>query len=161
MSTILYNEVRPYQFEYDDYSLAVRNAHSKIHITMVMQKPIFHTSSLPETYLILKSYLPRVLKSLCFNDSGLPFDMEVKNTEIGHLFEHILLENLCEIKVKNGHNKVSFKGVTNWNWQVDLRGTFHIQVEIEPDDIEYFQEALEKSVSLLNKILVSENRFEN
>ena len=155
MSIIEHNKVNPHTLNYNDYTLAVKNSKSRILITMCMQKSIIHTSYLPQTHYILKSNLPQVLQSLCFNDSNLPFDLEVKDTEIGHLFEHVLLEYLCDLKIKNGHKEASFKGVTNWNWKIDAKGTFHIQIQIQPYDIEYFQEALEKSVALLNKILLS------
>ena len=95
---------------------------------------------------ILQRNLPQVLDALCFNDSNLPFDIEVKNTEMGHLFEHIILEYMCEEKIKNGFPKASFKGVTNWNWKKDIQGTFHIQIEIEPADLEFFEVAFDEDV---------------
>lgn len=117
----------------------------------------FHTLNLPHTHQILKSDLPDVLKTKCFNDSNLPFSKEVRNTEIGHLFEHILLQYLCQVKIKNGFEKVTFRGVTKWNWKKEERGTFNISIEIEPEDVEFFHDAFSKTINLFNKIMLSEN----
>lgn len=161
MSIIDYQHIEPYRLNYNDFKLAIKNSGNQVNIMMLVEKHLLNTSILPQTYFILKSNLPQVLSSLCFNASDLPFDIEVKNTEIGHLFEHILLEYLCEDKIKKGYTKVSFKGVTNWNWKIDEKGTFHIQIEIEPEDINFFHDSLERSVLLLNKILASKDVLKN
>jgi hypothetical protein len=156
MTIIRYPEIRPNLLSYSDFHLAVKSTNKLISITMSMQKPYFYTNYFPMTYDILESGLPELLRAICFNDSDLPFNTEVKNTEMGHLFEHIILEYMCELKIKSGYQKASFKGVTNWNWKKDTKGTFHIEIGIGQEDLEFFEIALQKSIVLLNKILVSE-----
>lgn len=151
--------INPYLIQHPYFNLAVRKSSQETAITMSLLTNYFHTDSIPSTYKILQQNLPAVLKTECFNDSHLPFDAEVKNTEIGHLFEHILLEYLCQHKIQNGHKKASFRGLTQWNWKKDLKGTFHITIEAKPEDTLFFKEALEKSVLLLNTILSSRKRF--
>jgi len=143
---------------YGQYKLAVSNISSKeTNIVMLLNTPYFHTKHLPETHTILEGTIPQILYNKCFNDSNLPFKDEVKNTEIGHLFEHIILEYLCQIKVRNGHGKASFAGVTEWNWKRDVKGTYHIKIHMNKRDKIFFKTALNESVNLLNKILISTN----
>jgi hypothetical protein len=146
-------DINPLLVNQENYNLAIRHMSTYTSIQMSLLTPYYHTTYLPNTYKTLKTLLPSVLKTECFNDSGLPFDTEVKNTEIGHLFEHILLEYLCQLKIKGGHKRASFRGVTNWNWKRDARGTFHISIDISPKDVIYLDIAMEKSIVLLNKIL--------
>ncbi len=143
---------------YGQYKLAVNNFSSQeTSITMLLDTPHFHTKHLPLTHSILERTLPQVLHNECFNDSNLPFREEVRNTEIGHLFEHIILEYLCQIKVKNGYRKASFTGVTEWDWKRDTKGTYHIKIKIDKKDKMFFKSALNESVNLLNKILIGKN----
>lgn len=151
------SQINPLLVNEKDYNLAIKHLTDKTFITMSLMTSYFHTTHLPSTYQILKDNLPTVLQTECFNDSGLPFDQEVKNTEIGHLFEHILLEYLCELKIQYGHKKALFKGVTNWNWKKDAKGTFHIFIDIDQKDVIFLDIALEKSIKLLNKVLENNN----
>ena len=153
MSIKNYQNINPLLINEKSYNLAVKHLSNQTFIKMSLTTTYFHTTNLPGTYEILRNNLPTVLNTECFNDSGLPFDEEVKNTEIGHLFEHIILEYLCQLKINEGHAKAIFKGVTNWNWKKDTRGTFHIFIDIDPSDVMFLDIALEKSVKLLNKIL--------
>ncbi len=153
------NTINPYMTQHPYYNLAIRKSANETAITMSLFTNYFHTDSIPSTYDILKKELPTVLKTECFNESGFAFSTEVKNTEIGHLFEHILLEYLCQQKIGNGHTRASFRGLTQWNWRKDEKGTFHITIEAKPEDTLFFKEALEKSVLLLNTILSSKKKF--
>lgn len=153
MSIFNNTNIHPHLMDSKSYKLEVKNSQNGTYIKMIMLTNYFHTNSLPLTHKVLKKNLPGVLATKCFNDSGLPFDSEVKNTEIGHLFEHIILEYLCQRKIKNGYKSASFRGVTNWNWRQDVRGTYHIEIDVKPQDIIYFEYALEESVKLLDKIL--------
>jgi len=147
------NIIKPLLVNQKNYNLSVKHFTNQTQIEMSLLTPYYHTTHLPSTYEVLSDNLPTVLKTKCFNDSDLPFDIEVKNTEIGHLFEHILLEYLCQLKIQNGYSNACFRGVTNWNWKKDVKGTFHIFIDLEPEDIIYLDIAMEKSMKLLNKIL--------
>jgi hypothetical protein len=122
-------------------------------LDMIMLSPHINTSSLPQTVSILQCHLPAILNCQCFNDELLPFSEEVKHTEIGHLFEHIMLEYLCQEKLESGYQSADFCGRTSWNWQKELRGTFHITINRHPEDRQFFHKAFEKSVRLMNLIL--------
>lgn len=137
------------------YQLAISQSKAETFITMTVSINQVHTNHFPSTYNILKANLPSVLKTKCFNDRNLPFDKEVLNTELGHLFEHILLQYLCNIKLKKGAKYANFKGVTHWNWKKDAPGTFHITLYASINDWQLFPEALEMSQKLLNKIIFS------
>ncbi len=110
------------------------------------------TQHFPRTLSVLEKYLPSVLKSKCFNYNNYSFSKEVQQTEIGHLFEHILLEYLSYYKNLKGSGVV-YNGVTEWNWKKDAVGTFHINIDAGYEDKEVFNLALEKSMILISKIL--------
>lgn len=122
-------------------------------IIMKSNSDLLNTADLPYTYKILNRYLPRVLMSKCFNDKNLPFNIEVKSTEIGHLFEHILLEYLCQLKSMDGCSDAVFNGHTDWNWKKYPVGTFHITINTKENDYKILPEAIDKSVKLMKYIL--------
>ena len=126
---------------------------------------IVRTSNIRQVSGILRENLPSIFKSKCFNDSNLPFSKEVKNTEVGHLFEHILLEHLTHFKLSMGFDETEFYGETSWNWVKDPVGVFYIDISIGYEERYILTYALEKSIKLMNKILSTipyyENRFNN
>lgn len=111
------------------------------------------TQSLPNTHTTLERFLPSILESKCFNDENLSFDQEVKSTEIGHLFEHILLEYLSKLKSFYDNENIAFSGITTWDWTRDEHGVFHIKISAGAREAHIFEEALEKSIELVNKIV--------
>lgn len=113
------------------------------------------TKNFPYTHAILSSILPSVLRTRCFNEQRLPFDREVRETEIAHLFEHIMLEYLCEYKLKSGYKAVKFQGVTDWDWRSEPVGTFHIKINSGYKNSIIFTQALQKSLALIKTILES------
>jgi hypothetical protein len=114
-----------------------------------------NTKDIPYTSSLLDRYLPSVLYSTCFNDQQLPFSIEVRSTEVGHLFEHILLEYLCYFKLSDGSENAEYSGVTNWNWEEDPWGVFHITINCGCKETEIFSKALQQSLLLLQLILNS------
>lgn len=137
----------------DFFALRVDQNEIKTNILMELFSAPITTKNIPQTSPILKKYLPTILKSKCFNQNNYPFSKEVRNTEIGHLFEHILLEYLYEQKLKEGASNPVYNGLTQWNWQKDIRGVFHINVDVGLKERYIFQSALEKSIRLLNLII--------
>ncbi len=95
--------------------------------------------------------LKSILCSQCYNQDDLPFAQEICNTEIGHLVEHVLLEYLCEEKIKLGYSQAEYSGRTDWNWLVNPRGTFRIRIKISPDESDIFARALQQTVDLFKK----------
>ncbi len=114
-----------------------------------------NTRDLPKTFEILEQRLPTILKAKCFNDDHIPFHKELKMTEIGHLFEHIIIEYMCRLKLAHGNKSATFSGVTKWNWNHDEYGTFHISISGGRKNGSLFEEALGKSLILMQEILES------
>lgn len=141
------------------YSLSVDRGQKKTIIVMKMHIPQVNTSEFPQTRNILKLYLPTILKSICYNEEQLPFYKEVSKTEIGHLFEHILLEYLCIVKLENGYDSVCYEGVTDWNWLRDPKGTFHITIKATNEELDILSVALDRSMILINAILSKEENI--
>lgn len=135
------------------FSLIIFQQTEKTYFKMCMLSPTVNTAVIPQTHEILSQVLPNIHISKCFNDNDLSFSQEVKRTEIGHLFEHILLEYIYELKVAKGNAHVVVKGETSWNWKRDPHGTFHIIINIGVKDASILPFALKKSIALLEKIL--------
>lgn len=115
-----------------------------------------NTGHLPFIDETLKKHLPTVLLTDCYNQDNLPFALEVKRTEIGHLFEHILLEYLCQLKIARGSQSAVFSGRTKWNWVKDPKGRFHIYLTCGKKDAAILPLALEKTINLMTIILKTE-----
>jgi hypothetical protein len=144
------------------FSLDINPRKKSTKITMKMLTSVITTDKIPATYSILKSHLPSILRSKCFNENNFRFSKEVKCTEIGHLFEHILLEYLSQFKFAQGHKNPIFNGLTSWNWKKEERGTFHIKIDAGLDDKEIFSLAMKRSTDLLTFILQkAENNIPN
>jgi adenosylcobinamide amidohydrolase len=135
--------------------LTVANQGRQTLIKMQVYGSVVNTKFLPKTFSILKKNLPRVLSSKCFNDDHLPFVQEVRKTEVAHLFEHILLEHLCQMKISAGAKKAVFNGRTDWNWKKESWGTFNIVIDVNREDWDIFVRAFRKSTDLFNNILTN------
>ena len=125
---------------------------------MLVDERYLTTKQLPHTQALLQKQLPSIFSCTCFNDYHLPFSKELVKTELGHLFEHILLEYLCMIKLTFGHESAEFSGRTFWNWIHEKRGTFHIDITKQQKDDSFLPPALEQAVFLFNSLL--KNDFE-
>lgn len=138
----------------DYYSLDIKQGKFSTEITMKLFIDDVTSYYMPHVLPTLKRYLPGVLKTACFNENNLSFKEEVVDTEIGHLFEHILLENMCKVKEVNNENScIEYSGETYWNWKIEPKGTFHINISSGQDDAKTLNIALEKSIKLLDLIL--------
>jgi len=149
---LLQPEVQQYFVE-DLFSLAITQKITSTQITMDVLYNQINTAEIPYLFDVLEENLPSVLLSKCYNDLGLPFNVEVRNTEIGHLFEHILLEYLCEHKIAKGARAATYAGRTRWNWNRDPLGRFHIHLTCGKKDADILPAALENTVSLMKLIL--------
>lgn len=141
------------------FSLIIQQKTSSTKIKMMMLTDPVNTAEFPYTFDLLQNYLPSVLTTECFNDQNLPFCQEVKNTELGHLFEHILLEYMCQLKIAKGHRSAAYAGRTRWNWKRDPRGLFHIHISCSLKDADIFPLALDKTINLM-KIILQKNFFQ-
>ncbi len=118
------------------------------------------TKNLPLTYSLLKKNLPSILNSECFNNGNLPFSVEVKKTQLGHLFEHIMLEYICDLKIKGGAKKIIVSGRTIWNWKKADIGTYNIIINVGSKDYDIFLNAFEQSLSLF-ELIINQNHKKN
>ncbi|SRR6266568_489869 len=145
-------EVQKYFIE-NLFSLAITQRRTSTKITMDVLYNQLSTAEIPSVIDMLEENLPSVLMTTCYNDMDLPFNEEVRNTEIGHLFEHILLEYLCQHKIAKGARQATYAGRTRWNWTRDPLGRFHIRLTCGTKDADILPPALEKTVSLMKIIL--------
>lgn len=140
--------------EFPTYNLVIQQKKTCCNLHMTMKIPCINTRELPHTFAILKRELPSILNTTCFNEFNIPFREEVKHTEMGHLFEHILLEYLCLNKLADGHNRAVYNGNTSWNWVKEKRGLFHIVVDVPASDKKYLEAALHQTHTLMSKLLL-------
>lgn len=124
-------------------------------IEMQVHSPHVTTDSLPQTKAILEQYCPSVLHTKCYNYDNLPFDEEVTATEVGHLFEHILLDFLCDEKVAAGASKACYNGTTSWNWTAFPHGSFTIKITHDEIEAGALHRALQKTIQVVELILES------
>ncbi len=139
------------------FDLKIRQASKAAVIDMTVHGPTINTYDIPHTLNFLQEYYPRVLNTQCFNEKNLPFAVEVRQTEIGHLFEHILIDNLCALKIKNGAKSAVFNGITSWNWQKNPYGTFQIWIDTGNKDLELLIKGLKITIDLTKKLMAKES----
>lgn len=72
--------------------------------------------------------LPGLANHRCFNDAGRTFAEEIADTEVPHLFEHVVLELMAE-----AGSPRSLKGETAWDFKRDGRGVFRVSLEYDDD----------------------------
>jgi hypothetical protein len=98
----------------------------KVHLVVeIPETEAFLTTDTPRMPRILFRMFPYLAAQRCYNDLHISFRREAANTEIPHLFEHLLLE--VQKQVRRGIvNPGPMSGETEWNWTVDPRGLFHV-----------------------------------
>lgn len=121
---------------------------------MYIERDDVTTTHMPHVSGFLRKELPTILRSTCFNEGNIPFYKEVLSTELGHLFEHIMLEYLCIAKISLGFEEAMFSGVTNWDWNKEPYGTFHIELDVPKEDLLFVSPALNKTIYLFEHILL-------
>lgn len=140
----------------DRFSLHVGIDEYTTHIDMNLFIPSVNTCDFPYTINFLRKNFPSVLRTQCFNYKNFSFDKEVVATELGHLFEHILLDQLCFQKMNLGFSRISYSGRTSWNWEKDKRGVFHIFINIKKKDQIFLNKALNDTINLFERLLINE-----
>lgn len=135
------------------FSLSFNYKTAPIILEMQMQNNLVNTKDLPDTFDFIKFNAPSVLRTECFNDDNLPFSVEIKKTELGHLFEHLLLDELCRLKSNSGFENADFSGRTFWNWNNNPVGYFKILINVNKEDSIFFNKALARTILLFNRLL--------
>lgn len=92
--------------------------HSRI--TMRFRHHLY-SSHVPGLAHHLLSMLPSLREHDCINRRNLSFEEELNETELGHVFEHVVLAVLALRGIRT-------RGQTTWNWQRDPIGTYHITI---------------------------------
>ena len=87
----------------------------------------FRTGDAPHLPRTLLQLFPDLTMDQCENDYGLSFEEECEDTEIPHLFEHLVMEVQGQIATP----RKALTGETYWDWTVDPRGCFHVEVDYE------------------------------
>ncbi len=72
--------------------------------------------------------LPGLAKHVCSNDDDRTFAEEIGDTEVPHLFEHVVME----LMAKAGSPR-SLKGETSWDFKRDGHGIFRVSFEYDDD----------------------------
>lgn len=134
------------------FTIQLTHTKASTHLTMQMVCSHLTTKSLPQTKKILQTHMPSVLKTRCFNDDHLPFAKEVRDTEIGHLLEHLILAYLLESDTTNQ----VYKGTTEWNWYKNPRGLFTIYLYIGDCRRKRLYDAVNKSMRVVDLLIASE-----
>lgn len=80
-----------------------------------------YSSHVPNLARHLLSMLPSLREHECINRRNLSFEEELNQTELGHVFEHVILEVLSL-------RGILTRGQTTWNWQRDPIGMYHITI---------------------------------
>lgn len=88
------------------------------------------TESAPHLPRGLFRLFPHLAHHKCHNGNGYSFRREAMATEVPHLLEHLIMELQSQALPHN-----VLKGETQWNWRVDPRGTFHVHVEYENEQL--------------------------
>lgn len=152
MTNLLVSDLGFYSLQ-RKYFFKISSTLHKTKVLMVCKNSILNTNELPTICEELNKIFPAVLTTKCFNEDNLPFAIEVKKTEIAHLFEHMLIEYIYEEKVARGFKNIKVRGVTEWNWKNEPYGTYNLSINVGVQDMEIFNSAFDKTILLFNSLL--------
>lgn len=125
-------------------------------LTQQILNPVINTKNLSGTIDIINREVPSLFQNECFNPNNLPFSEEVKATEVGHLFEHLILEFL-KIEVEKLYGSADFSGVTSWNWTENKFGCFSIKINSALKYRPLFNRALKQAIRVLELIFADQS----
>lgn len=141
------------KFNLDFFSLTFREQPGKVLIHMSVDPKMVTTTNIPCVQTSLKAALPGIFSTKCFNYKNQSFYAEVANTELAHLFEHIILEKFCELKASLGYQQFTIRGNTEWNWHKNPKGTFLIKLSVKKSDRIIFYQSLKDSIQIYNHVM--------
>ena len=132
-------------------NLSSRNAR----LVVVVDPDRFHTYWLPGLPERVIEAMPSIIADglVCHNPRHEPFSEEIKHTETGHLFEHVVLGYMLENDIYKGRSDVHLKATTSWNWDREPRGVFHLRFWGRDFRRVAFVSAVEQALALLNPLL--------
>ncbi len=141
------------KFSLDFFSLSIEEKIGQIQIVMSVNSNCVTTTNIPCVRDSLKTKIPGIFSTKCFNYKKQPFYEEVANTELAHLFEHIILEKFCELKASLDYEQFTIRGNTEWNWHKNPKGTFLIKLSVKKHDRTIFYQSLKDSIQIYNHIM--------
>lgn len=109
------------------HSVTVRTDRVDV-IVQVERAQVMRTSADPSIADRALAVLPGLANHRCHNDVGRTFAEEIGDTELPHLFEHVVLELMAE-----AGSPRSLKGETAWDFKRDGRGVFRVSLEYDDD----------------------------
>ncbi len=133
------------------FSLTVARRKKSVVLSMQVHNGQHNTDCFCDVVAFLRKQAPDVLETTCYNPDNLPFCKEVEKTELGHLFEHVLITFLCDEAIKNGAIVAEYEAVTDWNWLKNPVGSFEIEIKAELDDA-LLLPALERTTNLVSQL---------
>lgn len=136
------------------FSILVRQNKFSTFLKLIMHTRIVTTAHIPFITTFLKQYNPTVLVTECFNPQNLPFYKEVKSTELGHLFEHMLIDEMRRLQENNGFKHV-YNGETSWDWEKSGYGVFSIWIDSGYSEEPLMHTALNETIMLFRKLLTT------
>ena len=134
------------KFSNNYFSIDVRFRKNSVVMSMKVVEDFYHTRLFKNVVSFLQKNVPDVLETKCYNPDHLPFCEEVKSTEFGHLFEHMLISQLCEEVISAGGKDARYRANTSWNWKKNPFGTFEITINSKVDE-QLFSTALHKTAA--------------
>lgn len=123
----------------------------KVMLVQEIYNPAIYTKDLPATVEVLSKNVPSIFANRCYNGRKFSFKKEVENTEVGHLFEHLILECL-KILAFGKYGKADFKGQTFWDWKTEKERKFNIVVYSDQNYKDIFEIALKRAVVIMEEI---------
>lgn len=150
------SKINPISYNSSLFQLTLYKSGKTSSITMQMNIPVFNTLAIPQTRGLLNQHLPTIYEHKCFNDQKLPFSKEVLRTEIGHLFEHVLIEYLYQLSISSGNLKITLSGETSWDWTKQSKGIFNITINHPNFTSDQLRMALSQAITLTEQILKSQ-----
>lgn len=139
-----------YRLETPHISLIASILESKLTIKATFIDIPLTTKSLTNLIPLLETKLPTIFKNKCYNDGHLSFREEVTATEIGHLFEHILMEYFCIEHECCSTLPIRIKGLTTWDWYTNPIGTFTIELTSNEISMNTFIRSLNQTIAFMD-----------
>ncbi len=139
--------------------VGVNYVKNKVVIDLKITSVPEYTCDMPGALSVLKREIPTIFDNKCFNDTGKTFYEEAKNTQTAHLFEHIILENMCLAKIKYA-DSAAYNGKTFWDKYAKDK-CYQIRLSVPLVDWPIFINAFTKSISLVNQMTTYPPLFKN
>ena len=98
-----------------------------VRIRMAEGEPL-RTTGAPEVAERLAAALAGLWRHGCGNTAGRPFIAEALDTEVPHLFEHVVLEVMALAGAPR-----TLRGSTSWDFSRDGQGVFEVTIEHDDD----------------------------